>query len=111
MFSCLSNLHRSPQPFEIVLAAEHLLPSIRLQTFTNTVNILVLIAAFFAHHFTLAHRQSSMPMSTMICTFPERRKRRAMKMASSVAKAPSRMSKKVGFKDDPGVSKLEKKLS
>ena len=39
------------------------------------------------------------------------RKRRAMKMASSVAKAPSRMSKKVGLKDDPGVSKLEKKFS
>ena len=64
-----------------------------------------------AYHFTLAHKHNSITMRTNMWTFPERRNKRATKIASNVAKAPSRMRRKVGFRDDPGLSKPEKKLS
>lgn len=61
------------------------------------------------HHFMLAHRHPSIPMRTIICTLPLVKNNSARNTHSSVAKAPSRMSRNVGWRDDPGVRICETK--
>jgi len=63
------------------------------------------------HHLILAQRASSMPISAKICIFPAVMNASAVNTARRDANAPSTMSKKVGFKDEPGLRMVEKKDS
>lgn len=44
-----------------------------------------------------------------MCILPESKYSKAKNMASNVANAPSRMRRKVGFREEPGLSRVEKK--
>lgn len=48
-------------------------------------------------------------MSIIMCILPESKYSKARNMVSSVANAPSRMRRNVGFKEEPGLSRVEKK--
>lgn len=58
--------------------------------------------SYAAHHFTLAHRPSSMAINPTKWRLLVRASRE-MKTARSSAKEASTISKKVGLSDDPGV--------
>ncbi|KAF5370075.1 hypothetical protein D9758_001242 [Tetrapyrgos nigripes] len=64
--------------------------------------------AVFAHHLTLAHNANSIATSATKCMLLVMKKRPS-RMTKSAANAPSKMSRKVGCKEDPGVNMLEKK--
>lgn len=61
------------------------------------------------HHFTLAHRHSSIPIKATKCRFPFVMTASVTSTNSRNANAPSRMSWNVGWRDDPGVRMLERK--
>lgn len=65
----------------------------------------------FTHHLTLAHSANSMPINTNICMFPDVRKASVMNTSKRKVKAPSTMKRKVGFREEPGLSIFARKDS
>ena len=63
----------------------------------------------YHYHFTLAHKHPSMAIRNKICTLPRVRNRSSRKTESSAANEASRIQRKVGLSDEPGVKMLEKK--
>jgi hypothetical protein len=58
---------------------------------------------------TLPHSASSIHIKAKMCTFPDVRKVRVIRTSRSEANAPSRTSRKVGWRDEPGVRMVSKK--
>lgn len=76
-----------------------------LSTLPNSSNTPV------THHLTLAQRASSIPISANICIFPAVMNASPMNTTRRNVNALSTMSRKVGFRDEPGFRMSAKKDS
>ena len=63
------------------------------------------------HHFTLAHKASSIAMRATTCRLPEESQSIANKTANNITNAPSSIRRKFGCSEEPGLSMFEMNAS
>lgn len=105
-----------PAESRVVLVGVRFEHAARQQTWGSEIIETVIVSIYRVkitkmHHFTLAHKQSSIAIRTRTWMLPDVRMASDVSMRSSNINEPSTMTRKVGCREDPGVRMLSRKDS